>query len=194
VACDVSNPLCGPRGASAVYGPQKGATPELVAMLDANLAHLAAIIRRDLGVDVAEVPGAGAAGGLGAGMIAFAGGRLEPGVSLVIEAVGLADRLRGADLCLTGEGAIDASSAFGKTAVGVARLARSLGCPTFALVGSIGAGAESVLAEGVDACFSLCPGPIGLAEAVGRAGELLERAAEHAVRAFVAGRGVRSGG
>ena len=192
VACDVANPLCGPRGASAIYGPQKGATADQVAMLDANLAHLARIIRRDLGVDVLDVPGAGAAGGLGAGMIAFAGGRLEPGVSLVIEAVGLADRLRGADLCLTGEGAIDASSAFGKTGVGVARLARSLGCPTFALVGSIGPGAEDAIVEGIDAIFSICPGPIGLDEAVGRAGELLERAAEQAVRAFVAGRGPRS--
>lgn len=192
VACDVANPLRGSRGASAVYGPQKGATPDQVAMLDANLGHLARIIRRDLGVDVAEVPGAGAAGGLGAGLIAFAGGRLEPGVSLVIGAVGLADRLRGADLCLTGEGAIDASSAFGKTAVGVARLARSLGCPTLALVGSIGPGAEDAIGEGIDAYFSICPGPIGLDEAVGRAGELLDRAAEQAVRAFAAGLAVTS--
>jgi len=187
VASDVDNPLCGPHGASAVYGPQKGATPGQVEGLDRNLAHLARIIGRDLGVDVAEVPGAGAAGGLGAGLIAFAGGTLGPGVDRVIEAVGLAGRLDGADLCLTAEGAIDGSTAFGKTAVGVARLARSLACPTLALVGSIGPGAEEVLREGIDAYFSLCPGPLSLAEAIDRAAELLERAAEQATRAFLAG-------
>src|SRR5206468_1499040 len=99
----------------------------------------------------AGLPGAGAAGGLGAGLVAFAGGVLTPGIDLVIAAVGLADRLRGADLCLTGEGALDASSAFGKTAVGVARLARMLGVPCLALAGSIGIGAEAVLSEGIDA-------------------------------------------
>jgi glycerate kinase len=188
VASDVDNPLCGPRGASAVYGPQKGAGPAMVETLDRNLGHFAEIVRRDLGLDVRDVPGAGAAGGLGAGLLAFAAGRLEPGVSLVIETVHLADRLKGADLCLTGEGAIDASSVFGKTAVGVARLARSLGCPTLALAGTIGPGAEGVLAEGVDAYFSLCPGPIPLDEAVSLASPLLERAAEQAVRGFLAGR------
>ena len=132
-------------------------------------------------------PGAGAAGGLGAGLIAFARGELGPGVSLVIEAVKLADRLRGADLCLTAEGAIDASSAFGKTAVGVARLARSLGVPTLALAGSIGPGAEDVLLEGIDAYLSLCPGPIALEEAMNEAAGLLEVAAEQAFRAFLAG-------
>ena len=140
---------------------------------------------------VPRAPGSGAAGGLGAGLIAFAGGRLESGVALVIGAVGLADRLRGADLCLTGEGAIDASSAHGKAAVGVARLARSLGVPTIALVGTIGPGAEHVLAEGIDAYFSLCPGPIGVDAAIGNAAGLLERASEQAVRAFLAGRNLR---
>ncbi len=193
VACDVSNPLCGPTGASAVYGPQKGASPAQVAILDAHLARFASIVRRDLGVEVAEVPGAGAAGGLGAGLIAFAGGVLGPGVGLVIDAVGLADRIRGADLCLTAEGSLDGSSAFGKTVVGVARLARSRGVPTLALAGSIGPGAEDVLAEGVDAYFSLCPGPIALEQAVEHAAALLERAAEQAVRAFLAGRRVLAG-
>ncbi len=188
VACDVDNPLCGPRGASHVYGPQKGATPEIVALLDRNLAHAADVIERDLGMDVRTIPGAGAAGGLGAGLVAFADGRLEPGIALVIRTVGLEERLRGADLCLTGEGAIDASSAFGKTAVGVGRLARSLGCPTIALAGSLGAGAEDVLGAGIDAVFSICPGPIPLEEAIHRAEELLERASEQVVRAFLSGR------
>ncbi len=121
MACDVANPLCGPSGASAVYGPQKGATPAMVEQLDAALAHFARIIRRDIGRDVADLPGAGAAGGLGAGLVAFAGGTLTPGIDLVIDAVDLRRRLTGADLCLTGEGCLDASSAFGKTAVGVAQ-------------------------------------------------------------------------
>jgi glycerate kinase len=188
VACDVENPLCGPHGASAVYGPQKGASPSNVADLDRNLEHFARVVERDLGQAIRDIPGAGAAGGLGGGLLAFASGRLEPGISLVIRAVGLERRLDGADLCLTGEGAIDGSSAFGKTAVGVARLARSLGCPTIALAGSIGPGAEAVLDLGIDAYFSLCPGPIGLDDAMARGPLLLERAAEQAVRAFLAGR------
>jgi glycerate 2-kinase len=188
VACDVDNPLCGPSGASAVYGPQKGADPAMVEVLDRNLDRLARVVERDLGVAIRDVPGAGAAGGLGGGLVAFASGRLEPGVSLVIRAVGLEGRLRGADLCLTGEGALDGSSAFGKTAVGVARLARSLGVPTIALAGTIGAGAEAVLGQGIDAYFSLCDGPMSLDDALAHAGPLLERAASQAVRAFLAGR------
>jgi glycerate kinase len=190
VACDVDNPLCGPRGASAIYGPQKGATPAMIADLDRNLDRFAAIVAHDLGQSIRDVPGAGAAGGLGGGLVAFAAGRLEPGVALVIDAVGLARRLRGADLCLTGEGAIDASSAFGKTAVGVALLARELKCPTIALAGTLGPGAEAVHAEGIDAYFSICPGPITLDDAIGRGAALLERAAAEAVRAFLAGRAV----
>ncbi len=142
VACDVSNPLCGVEGASAIYGPQKGATPEMVEALDRNLAHFAAIVQRDLGVAIKDQPGSGAAGGLGGGLVAFASGKLEPGIKLIIDAVKLAERLENAVLCLTGEGAIDAQSAFGKTAAGVARLAHSLGCPVLALAGSIGPGAE----------------------------------------------------
>jgi glycerate kinase len=188
VACDVTNPLCGPLGASAVYGPQKGATPEMVAQLDRNLEHFAAVVERDLGVAIRDVPGSGAAGGLGGGLIAFAGGSLQPGIELVIQAVGLEARLRGADLCLTGEGALDASSAHGKTAVGVSRLAKSLGVPTLAIAGTLGTGVRAVLSEGVDAYFSLCPGPISLEQAILQASPLLEAASEQAVRAFLSGR------
>jgi glycerate kinase len=191
VACDVTNTLCGPQGASAVYGPQKGATPEMVEKLDRNLAHFADIVERDLGVAVRDIPGSGAAGGLGGGLVAFAGGRLEGGVNLVIEAVNLRERLHSADLCLTGEGALDGQSAFGKTAVGVARLARSLGCPTLAIAGSIGPGAEAVLEQGVDAYFSICPGPVSVEEAIERASELLENATAQALRTFLAGRNPR---
>jgi glycerate kinase len=188
VACDVDNPLCGPRGASAVYGPQKGATPEIIAELDRNLAHFARIIERDLGVTIADLPGSGAAGGLGGGLVAFAGGYLKRGVDLVIEAVGLEAHLRGTDLCLTGEGSLDASSAFGKTAVGVAQLAKKAGCPTIALAGTIGQGAEEVLGHGIDAYFSLCPGPLSLGEAMAHSAEYLERATAQALRAFLAGK------
>lgn len=188
VACDVTNPLCGPRGASAVYGPQKGATPEMVEKLDRNLSRFADVVARDLSVDIRDIPGAGAAGGLGGGLVAFAGGRLERGVDLVIEAVRLRDRLQGADLCLTGEGALDAQSAFGKTAVGVSSLARSMGIPAIALAGTIGEGAEAVLHEGISAYLSICPGPISIDEAIRRGGELLERATEQAIRLYRAGR------
>jgi glycerate kinase len=187
VACDVTNPLCGPQGASAVYGPQKGADAAMVASLDRNLAHFAEILERDLHVGIRDIRGSGAAGGLGGGLVAFAGGRLQKGVDLVIEAVNLRNRLQGAVLCLTGEGALDAQSAYGKTAVGVARLARSLGCPTLCLAGSVGPGAEAVLNQGIDAYFSICPSPISLEDAITQAAALLENATAHVVRTFMAG-------
>ncbi len=193
VACDVNNPLTGLRGASRIFGPQKfppdrPPSEETIDRLDRNLAHLAEIIRRDLGVDMASIPGSGAAGGLGGGLVAFAGGRLEPGINLVIEAVKLADRLEGVDLCVTGEGRLDGQTASGKTAVGVARLARQCGVPTLALAGSIGEGAEEVLNEGVSAYFSICEAPMTLDDAMKQAPRLLERASAQALRAFLAGR------
>jgi len=141
VACDVTNPLTGPNGSAAVYGPQKGATAEMVAQLDANLAHLAELIRRKLGLEVQNMPGAGAAGGLGAGLVAFAGARIERGVEVVADAVGLKRRLAGADLCLTGEGRLDAQSRLGKTTYGVAALANALGVPVICIPGQAEAGA-----------------------------------------------------
>jgi glycerate kinase len=159
----------------------------MVRALDSSLAHFAAIVERDIGVSIKDLSGSGAAGGLGGGLVAFAAGKLEPGVTLVIEAVKLAERLRGADLCLTGEGAIDAQSAFGKTAVGVARLAHTLNCPVLALAGSIGPGAEAALKEGINAYFSICPGPMSLEEAILKADVLLERTSEQAIRAYLSG-------
>ncbi|MBN1554572.1 MAG: glycerate kinase [Phycisphaerae bacterium] len=135
VACDVTNPLTGPDGAAAVYGPQKGATEEVVRQLDAGLAHLASLIRDQLGMDVETLPGAGAAGGLGAGLVAFAGAKLTNGGKLISEAVGLPARLRGADLCITGEGKIDAQSRFGKAPVRVANLAGQAGVSTACIAG-----------------------------------------------------------
>lgn len=135
VACDVTNPLTGPHGAAKVYAPQKGATPEAVVTLDANLAHLAEVIRRSLGVDVALLAGAGAAGGLGAGLVAFAAATLEAGLDVIAEAVRLRRRLAGADMLLTGEGRLDASSGYGKAAVGAARIAGECDVPAVCIPG-----------------------------------------------------------
>ena len=188
VACDVDNPLCGPRGASAIYGPQKGASPEMIRDLDQGLENFARVVKHDLGASVRDLPGAGAAGGLGAGLVAFAGGRLQPGIDLVLEATRLRERLKDADLCLTAEGSIDASTAHGKAVAGVARLASSLGCPTFAFGGRLGEGAREVLSQGVTSLFCICPGPISESVAIERAFDLLADVAEQAVRAFIAGR------
>lgn len=187
VACDVTNPLCGPEGASAVYGPQKGASPETVRILDRNLARLAEVLERDLDRAVAELPGSGAAGGLGAGLVAFAGGTLQRGVELISRIVGLADRLEGASLCFTAEGSLDSQTAHGKTIAGVARAARDRGCPVIALAGGLAHGAEEVLNLGVSAFFSICDRPMTLDEAMAGAENLLERASEQALRAFLAG-------
>lgn len=187
VACDVSNPLTGPTGASAVYGPQKGATPQMVETLDRNLAHLAHIVRRDLKVEM-DGKGAGAAGGLGGGLVAFAGGKLRPGVEIVIEATRLAERLEGADLCLTGEGSLDGQTAFGKTAAGVAKLCQQLGVPAVALAGAVSGDLTAVHHLGLVACLSITPHPCSLDEAIISASANLERAAEQAVRLFLAGR------
>ncbi|MDB5321499.1 MAG: garK [Phycisphaerales bacterium] len=179
VACDVDNPLAGPRGAARVFGPQKGATPEQVERLDRALAALGEKVGDG---SLASTPGAGAAGGLGFGLMAFLGARLRPGFGLVAEAVGLAARLRGADLVVTGEGRLDASSMGGKTVVGVARLCRETGRPCVALVGSIGEGAEAAIAEGLTAYFSICDRPMSFVNAMREAPELLATAAANLVR------------
>lgn len=157
VACDVTNPLCGEFGASAVFGPQKGATAEMVKRLDAGLAHYGDIIRDQLHKDVATQPGAGAAGGLGAGLMAFTHCALRKGIDIVLEFSGLADRLAGADFCITGEGRIDGQTQFGKTPYGVARAAKALGVPVIAVSGCIGEGIEPLYDVGIDAIFGIIP-------------------------------------
>ncbi|MFQ5810083.1 MAG: glycerate kinase, partial [Armatimonadota bacterium] len=186
VACDVTNPLCGPEGASHIYGPQKGATPEMVHQLDANLAHYAGLIRRDLGKEVGEIPGAGAAGGLGAGLVAFCDAELKPGIELVIDAMKLEQRMRGAKLVITGEGKIDAQSAFGKTPMGVAELAKRLGVPVAAIGGAIGEGAELLYEHGVGLIVPTVDRPMSLEEAMKPdvAKILVANAAERIVRAI----------
>ncbi len=186
--CDVDNPLCGPNGASAVYGPQKGATPEQVRILDEGLANLADVIQHELGRDVRDLPGAGAAGGLGAGLHAFLGAELRRGVDLVLDLVGLADKLAGADLVMTGEGQIDFQTVFGKAPAGVARAARAAGVPCIAIAGSVGDDLGDLHAVGLDAVFSLASGPLTLERCMADAATLLEKSTEQALRCFLAGR------
>jgi glycerate kinase len=178
VACDVTNPLTGPNGASAVYGPQKGATPEMVRQLDANLRHYAAVLQRDLGVEVETVAGAGAAGGLGAGLLAFCRAQLRRGVELVIHAVRLPERVQKADLVITGEGCLDFQTGFGKVPHGVAQVAKRYGKSVIALVGQLSEGAERCRQWGIDACFPILSKPMSEQEAMANAIPLLRRAAE----------------
>ncbi len=183
VAVDVTNPLTGPEGASAVYGPQKGATPEAVAELEAALEHFAQMI----GPDVGRIPGAGAAGGAAAGLIAFLGARLVRGAPLVVDAAGLDAALAGAALVLTGEGRLDRQTAYGKGPAEVARRARRAGVPAALLAGQLGEGWEAVLAEGVSAVESLWEGKPSWEEVVRHTPERLRAAATRVARRLLAG-------
>lgn len=153
-ACDVDNPLYGPHGATYTFGRQKGAEGETLELLDAGLKNAAAVMNRDLGADIATLPGAGAAGGLGAGVAAFLNGSLLPGIELLLDAAGFDDMLRETDCVFTGEGRIDWQSAHGKVPVGISRRAKAQGVPVIALCGSIGDGMEAVYSEGITAVFS----------------------------------------
>lgn len=188
VACDVDNPLCGPRGASAVFGPQKGATPEIVAELDAALAHFAAIAQQVTGRQVAELPGAGAAGGLGAGLMFFTRAKLKPGVEIVLDAVGFAEIVREASFVVTGEGRTDFQTAFGKAPVGVAKVAKQFDVPVFCLSGGLGEGADDVLAQGIDAVMSICDRPLTLDDCMSAGSALIEAGATRLCRIIKAAR------
>ena len=179
VAADVRNPLCGATGASLMYGAQKGADEATARRLDAALAHYAEIVRRDLGVDIANVPGAGAAGGLAAGLIAFCGATVLSGFDVVAEAAGLPERLAGATAVVTGEGRLDRQTAFGKTTAGVADLARKAGKRVVAVVGSV---ADDDATNAFDAVFAIVPTLASLDEALLRAAGLVEERAEEAGR------------
>jgi glycerate 2-kinase len=181
-ACDVDNPLTGPKGASAVYGPQKGASPEQIRLLDEALGHLAATIHRDLGLDVRDVPGAGAAGGMGAGLVAFLGARLRPGFEVVAAALDLERLLERADVAVTGEGRYDAQSERGKAPAGVLRMARDAGCRTVLVAGQV----EPSVTPPADLVYSLAD-RAGLEAALARPRELLEEAAAEASVAVRAG-------
>lgn len=155
IMCDVDNPLCGPNGASAVFGPQKGADDSMIQMLDANLAHFADIIKRDLKKDIATLNGAGAAGGMGGGMVALLGGQLQMGIETVLDTVNFNTQLQGASLVLTGEGKIDAQSLRGKVVTGVARRAKQYDVPVVAIVGDVGDHIDKIYEEGVASVFSI---------------------------------------
>jgi len=179
IAADVNNPLCGPHGASAIFGPQKGANPEQVQQLDAALGRFADHSANMLSKDVRDEPGSGAAGGLGFAAKAFFGAQFRAGVEVVAELVGLDAAVRGADLVITGEGRFDAQTLRGKTPFGVARIARQHKVPVIVIAGTLGDGYEQMYAHGVDAAFALPSGPMTLEQACAEAPRLLsERAAD----------------
>lgn len=181
VACDVTNPLTGPNGAAHIYGPQKGATPEQVIQLDEGLEHLAELYRDQLGVDVEHVPGAGAAGGLGAGLMAFTGATLQPGIGLVLDAVHFSKRIKGCDLCLTGEGKLDGQSMSGKACIGVAQAAAVAKVPTIALVGTADGGAGEALKHGLKSFHVIGEG-LSREESIRHAEDLIAETTARVVR------------
>ncbi len=187
VACDVNNPLTGPDGASHVYGPQKGATPEMVTTLDAHLEHYGNVLKQTLRQSYNDIPGAGAAGGLGAGLMAFLNAKLQLGVDIMIDAVNLKDRMKGASLVFTGEGQLDFQTAFGKTPVGVAKVAKEHNIPVIAIAGGIGDGAEAVYNAGIDAMLGIVQAPMSLEDAVEDALQLITDTAEQAARLIAVG-------
>ncbi|HWK39632.1 MAG TPA: glycerate kinase [Hyphomicrobium sp.] len=187
VACDVTNPLCGEKGASRVYGPQKGATPEMIEQLDRNLAHFAQVIKRSISVDVADRPGAGAGGGIGAGLMAFTNSTLKRGVELVVAATRLEDQMKGAALAFTGEGRVDFQTAFGKTPSGVAAAARKYGVPVVAIGGGLADDAGGVFAHGIDGLETATPNAMPLDVAIRKSRQYLQDAAERAARLIIIG-------
>lgn len=182
VACDVTNPLCGEHGASHVFGPQKGATPEMVAQLDRSLAHYADVVKTQLNKDVADVPGAGAAGGLGAGLLIFTQATLQKGIEIVIEYTRLKEKLNDADFVFTGEGGIDFQTKFGKTPFGVAQAAKGSGKKVIAIAGYIGEGIETLYEAGFDAIFGIVPGASELEKLLVEGPQNVERTCENVSR------------
>jgi glycerate kinase len=178
IASDVANPLCGPSGASAVYGPQKGASPAQVRALDAALRNFAAVVRETAGVDVADVPGAGAAGGVGGGFLGLAHATLRPGAHLVLELVDFSKHLEGSVLVVTGEGKLDRQTLSGKAPYAVAQAAKQKGIPTVALAGSVECSPQELDEAGICAALSIVPGPMSLDDAMRNAEKLLANAAE----------------
>ncbi len=181
-ACDVTNPLTGPTGASAVFGPQKGASKDDVATLDAALAHFAQVIDSQLGVAVNDVPGAGAAGGIGAALKGFLNAEFRPGIAIVIEQSGLDAAAQWADVVFTGEGSIDFQTKFGKTPAGVAETAKRHGKPVIAVAGHIGTGIDELHEVGIDAVFGIAPGAASLSELLADAAANVTRTTEQIVR------------
>jgi len=184
IASDVTNPLVGAKGSAAVFGPQKGATPALVATLDANLTHYAAVINQTLGRNLAEFPGAGAAGGLGAGLLAFTQSQMESGIEIVVRETRLKERARNADLAFTGEGAIDFQTQYGKTPMGTAQAVKmaSPQAKVIGLAGNVGEGIDQLYELGIDAIFGILPGVVDLSTAIQTGEANLTRTAENIAR------------
>lgn len=182
IAADVDNPLCGPHGASAIFGPQKGASPEQVQQLDQALGHFAEHCAQALNKDVRDEPGSGAAGGLGFAAKAFLGAHFRSGVDVVAQLTGLAEAINGADLVITGEGRFDAQTLRGKTPFGVARIARQHGVPVVVIAGTLGEGYQALYEHGIEAAFALVSGPMTLQEACGDAPRLLTERARDIAR------------
>jgi glycerate kinase len=187
VACDVTNPLIGDKGASRVYGPQKGATPAMVDELDRNLGHLANLVQRDLGIDIANRPGAGAGGGMGGALMAFLNATLRSGIELVVAATRLEEHMAGAALAVTGEGRVDFQTAFGKTPSGVAAAARKHGVPVVAIGGGLSDDAGGVFGHGIDGLESATPNAMDLEMAIRKSRQYLQDAGERVARLIVIG-------
>ncbi|MBS0905033.1 glycerate kinase [Pantoea dispersa] len=190
VACDVTNPLIGEEGASAIFGPQKGATPQLVQQLDAALGHYAAIIQRDLDIDVLHIAGGGAAGGMGAALHAFCQAELRRGIEIVTEALGLAQQVQDADLVITGEGRIDSQSVNGKVPVGVAQVAKQFNKPVIGIAGSLTADVGVVHQHGIDAVYSVLSGICSLEEALANAAQNVRLTARNVAATIKVGQGL----
>lgn len=187
VACDVTNPLTGPTGASVIYAPQKGASPDMVQELDRNIKHFADIISSQIGKEVETVPGSGAAGGLGAGLLAFTNASLKPGFEIVRKETKLDEHIRWADLVITGEGKIDIQTQYGKTPIGVAKVTKMYQKPVIAIAGTLGEGYQDLYTYGFDAIVSIIDKPMPLNEALITAPQLLERSARSLIRMWIAG-------
>lgn len=186
IACDVNNPLLGPRGASRIYGPQKGADPAMVEELEKALAKLAQIASSQFDKDIAGFPGSGAAGGLAAGLSLITKIKLRPGIELVLNTINFPAHLQGADLAFTAEGRIDAQSAMGKAVSGVANLAKEANVPVIALCGTLGNDYQEVYKEGINAVVPIVDGPMSLEQAMAKTSALLAEAAARVVRIFLA--------
>ncbi|MFQ5933355.1 MAG: glycerate kinase [Dehalococcoidia bacterium] len=182
VATDVTNPLCGPEGTATIYGPQKGATPAMVEELDRAMDHYGEVLKRDLGKDIKNVPGAGAAGGLAAGLVAFLNAELRPGVDVVAEVIDFSRRLDGCELVVTGEGQLDGQSTYGKTIMGVGARAKRLNIPVIAITGGFAPGYQAIYEQGITSIMSITPGPMGLENAISNAYQLVVDATERALR------------
>ncbi|OJF94684.1 glycerate kinase [Alkalibacterium sp. 20] len=187
VACDVDNPLTGEQGASYIYGPQKGGTPDQLKQLDANLSHFAQLIKETLGKDIEHIPGAGAAGGLGAGIMAFLNGKLERGGDLLVDLLDLEAKIKEADLVITGEGGINHQTIFGKTPIAVSQVSKKYGVPTIAFAGCLNKGYENIYDEGIDAAFSIIPEFSSQEDALANGYENLKNTAMNSARVLKIG-------